>query len=241
MPLTAVFLDMDGVLVDQTKLPLEYQRLMGEALAPALGGAVEDWGRANEVTFPRIFPIVMAAPPEMPPLEWYGWQDVLSVRGMCEEIGIEPPSDEECMRLGDACDRHVRANHEAFFPGIAPTVRELAASYGLHFATGNPSWNIETAIERLGVSELFGTLCGPDLVDARKGTPQFYPRLLELADVRPSDAVVVDDSAARLAEVTALGASTVQVNAEGVANPDVDAVITTIGELPRALETLASR
>ena len=171
----------------------------------------------------------------------YAWQDVLSVRAMCQELGIAPPSDEECRRLGDAFDRHVRANHEAFVPDVAVTIEELLTSYAVHFATGNPSWIIEITLERLGLAGQLGVLCGPDLIGARKGTPEFYPRLFELAGVASSEAVVVDDSAARLAEVTALGASTVLVSAEGAANTEVDAVISTIGELPGALETLANR
>lgn len=241
MPVTAVFLDMDGVLVDQTKLPLEYVRLLGEVLAPALGGTVEDWGNANVVTFPRTFAIVNQAAPEMPPLEWYAWQDVVSVRAMCEELGIDPPSDEQCQRLGNAFDRHVRANHEAFFPDVASTIEELLTSYRVHFATGNPSWNVEITLERLGLVGRLGVLCGPDLIGARKRTPRFYPRLFELAGVAPSEGVVVDDSAAQLATAAALGASTVLVSTEGARNADVDAVITTIGELPRALVGLASR
>ena len=46
MPLKAVFLDVDGVLLDETKTPGEWIRLIGDVLSPALGGEPADW---NEV------------------------------------------------------------------------------------------------------------------------------------------------------------------------------------------------
>ena len=238
MALTTVFLDMDGVLVDQTKLPLEYQRLLGEVLAPALGVAVEDWAEANRIAFPRWFAQVQARPVSESPLERYDLEFLLSVRGMCEVLGRAAPSRETCIRLGRAADTHVRTHHQAFFPEAASVIRELASRYTVHFATGNPSWNIQVTIDRLGVADCVGLLCGPDRLGVLKKSPEFYPRLFELAGLTPSDAAVVDDSEAQLASAAQLGASTVLVGPQATEHTPWSAVVPGIAQVPHALEEL---
>jgi phosphoglycolate phosphatase-like HAD superfamily hydrolase len=240
MALTTVFLDMDGVLVDQTKLPLEYQRLLGEVLAPALGVAAEDWAEANRIAFPRWFAQVQARPVSEPPLERYDLEFLLSVRGMCEVLGRPAPPRESCIRLGRAADTHVRTHHQAFFPEAASVIRELASRYTVHFATGNPSWNIQVTIDRLGVADCVGLLCGPDRLGVLKQSPEFYPRLFRLAGLAPSSGVVVDDSEIQLEMAAQRGASTVLVGSQAAEHAPWSAVVPRIADLPRALRTLGS-
>ena len=83
----AVFLDMDGVLLDADRLPLEYQRLLGEVLAPALGGSVTDWGRANASSFPIWSAATRARPLDESPLERYELESVLSIRALLRVLG----------------------------------------------------------------------------------------------------------------------------------------------------------
>lgn len=130
MPPISVFLDIDGVPLDPSRPSPEYLRLMGEVLAPALGGTPEDWGRANAVVFPRIF------------AEFEHWGDdpaetdrhagVLNVRGMCEHVGIEPSDDDECSRLHHAFDHHVPGNGDFLFDDSSRVVRARRHPRGAH-------------------------------------------------------------------------------------------------------------
>ena len=235
MPPTTVFLDVDGVLVDAVKLPQEYVRLMGDVLAPALGGTPEDWGRANAVVFPRVW---------AENKEWSDDPDELNrhvgrlnIQGMAEHLGIEPPDDDTCMRLDDDFHRHVRGTGDFFFDASAAVVRALAGSYDIHTASGNTSWLIDLMLKRLGVRELVGLPFGSDLVSTRKGSPDFYPRIFERAGTDPGTALVVDDDPHQLALATELGAATVLVRPDPseASTRSFDAVITEIGQLPTTI------
>lgn len=234
MPPTTVFLDVDGVLVDADKLPGEYIRLMGDVLAPALGGTPDDWGRANAIVWPRA---------------WEQHKDstddlqrrfaISNVQGMAEHLGIAPPDEDTCLRLDDDFTRHVRANGDFFFDASADVIRTLAATYELHTASGNAAWAVEVMLDRLGVRDLIGFKCGADLIDARKGGPDFYPRLFDATNTDPATAVIVDDQPNQLALAAALGAATVLIAADpsDLTHP-VDATIRTIDELPAAIAAL---
>ncbi|MFQ5381218.1 MAG: HAD family hydrolase, partial [Dehalococcoidia bacterium] len=194
MALRAVFLDVDGVLVDADLLPLEYQRLMGDVLAPVLGGSPEDWGRANAVTFPALLERLLATfGPDSDPLAACRFEYVENVRAMCRVLGIREPDEDTSYRLGLEFNLHVRGAHGAVFPEAAPAVRSLAARYDVHLATGNPSWLCEAQLDGMGVRDAVGILCGPDLLGTPKHSPRYYPHLFALASVDPAEVVVVDD------------------------------------------------
>lgn len=234
MPPTAIFLDVDGVLVDSARLPAEYVRLMGDVLAPALGETPERWGEANREVFPRVWS--QEAEWGDDPFERIERESILTIGGMCDWLGIDAPTDEECVRLGRALHVYVRGHHDAIFDHSARVVRALAPAYDLHLATGGPSWQNEAQLASIGVRDAFGVLCGPDLVGVRKRSPLFYPRLFELADVAPPDAVVFDDEPRQLAHAVAAGARTVLVHPS---EPWPDgARIANIAELPDAIAGL---
>jgi phosphoglycolate phosphatase-like HAD superfamily hydrolase len=237
MPPTTVFLDVDGVLVDADKLPREYVRLMGDVLAPALGGVPEEWGAANAIVFPRVWAQLQDSTDDRDELTRR--IAVATVQGMAEELDIAPPDEDTYMRLDDDFSRYVRIHGDFFFDTSANIVRTLAASYDLHMASGNDSKLIELMLDRLGVRDLVGFMCGSDLVDTRKGGPDFYPRLFAATTTDPAGAVIVDDQPAQLAQAAALGAATMLIEATpSDATHPVDATIRTIDELPAAIAAL---
>lgn len=236
MALRAVFLDLDGVLVDPAKLGPEYVRLLGEVLAPALGGTAEEWGRANAETFPRLFDrLTNEVGHDTPPGDAYRMEYVENVRMMCDVLGRPAPDGAECERLGREFNVYVRGHSRSPFPGAARCVRTLAASYAIHLATGNPSWTAEAVLRQLGVSALIGLPCGPDLVGVLKRSPLFYLRLFERAGVRGMEAVVVDDSPAQLAMAADAGAATVLVAPGGAPAGLADAVVEGVEDVAGAV------
>jgi phosphoglycolate phosphatase-like HAD superfamily hydrolase len=239
MPPTTVFLDVNGVIVDADRLPQEYQRLMGEVLAPALGGAPEDWGRANAIVWPRVWALAQNDAWGDDPDERNRHLVTLNVRGMAEHLGIDPPDEDTCLRLDDDFTRHVLANGDFFFADSADVIRTLAARHQLHMAASYDSSAVEVMLEHLGVTEDVGIKFGWDLVGARKGSPDFYPRIFEATSTDPTDAVVVDDRTDMLTLAAGLGAATVLVQSDPAeADHPFDAVITDIGQLPAAIQAL---
>ena len=234
----AVFLDLDGVINDGASLSVEYPRLMGDVLAPALGGAPGDWGRANAETYPHLVEDVLAMQGTREAIERFELSE--SVSRMCAWLGIELPGEVECFRLGREMNLYVRANGRFVLDGAADAIRILAEEFQLHTATGNASWTTRVNLDRIGVSHLFGVLCGPDLIGASKWHDlDFYARLFDAAGVEPDRAVVVDDNAEMLARARATGARTVQVHdGSGDVDGDADLVVASIVDVPGRIRRL---
>ena len=238
MPLRACFLDVDGVILDPTRTHLEWVRLMGDVLAPALGREPAEWGRANAEVFPRVW----SGPREV----WHDEDPLIADRRLsllllheaCRFLDVPLPDEETAAALSRRVDRYVYQNTRAAFPGAAAAIRTLATSYELHTATGNSSWRVEPLLEQLGVRQFFGVLCGPDLIGAMKPTAAFYERLFDRAGVQPSEAVVVDDQRAQLAIASRLGARTVLVGEDGAPQARA-AAVAVIDDLPSAVAAFA--
>lgn len=215
---STIFLDLDGVLVDN-RGPLQdaYTRAVSEVLHERLGGDLDEWARAHETFFRDVAP----APEGLTPQDAYRWEDIAGALGACRVLGIDPPWDEdEAARVGDEMNHRARLKYATFCDGAAEAIRALSTTRSLHMASGNAAWVVEGMLERLEVREHLGVMCGADVVGAQKGTPAFYPRLFALAGVDASEAIVVDDSPGVLALAKAAGAATVLVSREEAGEVD---------------------
>ena len=235
----SVFLDIDGVLTDHRLIHDDFSARMGEVLAPALGGTVEEWGRANAATFPQLFAESQRlGRPDETPAEVWEFEYRMSMHLMCDWLGRPRLSDEEAARLGRDYTVHVRRNTGALFAGAEAMTRSLAARHELHLATGNPSWVADALLKRIGVRELIGFPCGPDLIGVSKRSDRFHSTLFEAVGVPASDAVVVDDDVRQLIHARAAGAATVLVTLEPVEEGVADAVVSDPSEVPDVIRAL---
>jgi HAD superfamily hydrolase (TIGR01509 family) len=240
MPLEACFLDVDGVITDFAHLDEQWDRYIGEVLAPELGLTAEDWGRANRIVFPQIW-----AHQE----EWgtdpgvrMRREGIEIIGGMCAHLDVALPSEDRCDELMRAVEVHVARRGSAVFPGARAAIRALASRWALHTATGNPSRRVEAYFEGMGTRALLGVPAGPDLVGIWKAAPEFYERLFALAGVDPGNAVVVDDSAGQLELAASRGAHTILVDARGDEDATgFDATVRVIDDVPAAVEEVAGR
>ena len=239
MTLRAVFLDVDGVLLDPARTTAEWMRLMGDVLAPAVGGSPADWGRANGAIFPTLFRDRDRWRDDDPLISDRNF-DILLLTEMCRFLGHAPPDPEAARELFVEVSVYVCRRADCAFPATIDVIRELALSYDVHLATGNPSWRMEPLLEQWGVRDLIGVAAGTDLVRVMKDSPQFHPSVFALAGVAPENAVVVDDDPEQVRRACALGARGVWVAAgaedrSGAGCDVADAVISNIAELPDAL------
>lgn len=233
---STIFLDLDGVLVDNgPPLGAAFRRGVSEALHARYGGDLEAWARAHDDAYANAPP----TPPELPPLEAYRWQDMMGVRGPCLRMGVEPPSEEVCATIGHVIDRRVRLELADTLPGAAEAIRELRGAHVLHMASGNAAWAVEGVLERMGVQAHLGLMCGADLVGVMKGREDFYDALFAVAGASTQDAIVVDDSARILVQAKAAGAATGLVVPPGREVPSdlggVDLVVGALSELAGVL------
>jgi FMN phosphatase YigB (HAD superfamily) len=235
----AVFLDVDGVLLEPERTAAEWVRLVGDVLAPALGGEAAAWGRANAALFPVVFE---------DQARWFDPDPMVSernlvtelLRAQCAFVGVPYPGDDAAFALGRELDLYVCRNADCAYPATIAVIRALAARRKVHTATGNPSWRVEALLEQWGVRDLVGVLVGKDLVGVMKATEDFYHRAFAMAGVAPADAIVVDDASSHLRRARAVGARTVLVDPGGTqpTGDHVDSVIGNVAELPGVVEAL---
>lgn len=124
------------------------------------------------------------------------------------------------------------------YPDVRPILRALKADgYGLYLSTNATRSNAEPALVGGGVRDLFDGLVMLEVARAKKDRPSYWRRAFEVTDVRPSDAVVVDDVATYLAPAAQLGSRCVQVLRRGGARQEEGRwpVIHTLTALPALL------
>ncbi len=208
------FLDDGGVMNETTRRGLQWQRLVGQYLAPRLGGAPEAWAVANAEAAERLFRDYEAHFGAVPCASWTAfWADYEEawLGGMCAAVGVVPPVREAARRrLSRACEAYVTRRVRAAFPGVVGAIAWLhRAGYRLHTASGEASWELDGYLVGMRARPCFGGLYGPDKVDTAKASPLYYQRVFAHAGVAPGNAVVVDDSERALNWAAEVGAQTV--------------------------------
>jgi HAD superfamily hydrolase (TIGR01509 family) len=238
----AVFLDDGGVMNDNALRGAQWRRLVGEFFAPILGGAPGAWAEANRIVTARTLePAAWMARLRAAPnydvfdrayqVEW--------LHEMCRLIGVPPPSEDESLTLVRRADAFIIPRVRAAFPGAAEAIRTLhGAGYALHTASGESSTDLAGYLDGMGVRECFGRLYGPDLIDTFKAGPAYYERLLVDAGVTPAEALIVDDSPLAVNWALQAGARAVLVDAAPAEDAAATARISSLAELPRALQCL---
>jgi FMN phosphatase YigB (HAD superfamily) len=194
--LRVVFIDDGGVLNDNEVRAPQWRRLLGEYLAPRLGGTREAWASANvgafERSWARYVDHVERAGDARGIERWIRDDRRRWLIDMCEQVGVAVPPDPTTYAIdaGTWVAERVRAD----VPGAIDTVRWLhARGLALNTASGALSWELEPYLRGMGIRELFDHLYGPDLVDRYKNGPYFYEALLRDVGVRADAAVVIDD------------------------------------------------
>jgi beta-phosphoglucomutase-like phosphatase (HAD superfamily) len=242
----AIFFDDGGVLSDNTRRGADWERLIGEFLAPRLGGAPEAWGEVNRAVFWRQwqrFESWIATRSDDD-----GWVDFFAapeererwLREMCEQVGITSPGFDECVALAEEATVYVLPRVRCAYPDTPTAIRTLArAGCALSTASGSVSLVLEFSLGNMDVRQYFSEhLYGGDLVAQVKDRPRFYERVFAHAGVEPADALVLDDTPSAIAWATQAGARAVLVARGQIEVPDRVTAIDTLAGLPAFLESL---
>lgn len=191
-----VFIDDGGVLNDNEARASQWRRLLGEYLAPRLGGTPEAWAAANVGAFERSWARYLAqvdAAGTRGGIEGWIREDRRRwLVDMCEQVGVAAPPDPGmyAVAVGAWVAERVRAS----IPGAVETVKWLhGRGLTLNTASGALSWELEPYLRGMGILDRFDHLYGPDLVDRYKNGPHFYAALLADSGADPASAAVVDD------------------------------------------------
>lgn len=230
---TIIFLDNGGVLHDNERRKAEWGRLVGEYLAPRLGGEPSAWGEANRIVFDAQWTRFEAWSEAHARDDHYvdffksSEESFRWLAEMCDSVGVRTPTSAECIALAESTQRYVRSRVRSGFDDAAPGVRALFdAGYTLATASGETSEELDRYMAALGVRECFtGRLYGPDLVNAQKASPRYYQRILADVGIEPVEALFVDDTPNAVAWAAEAGARAVHMCRQGEPAPAADHVV----------------
>ncbi|HEY7624379.1 MAG TPA: HAD family hydrolase [Candidatus Limnocylindria bacterium] len=187
---SVVFLDVYGVLMDPAPLAAQWERLVGDFLAPRLGGDPSRWGAANRYAADRMF--ARYRDPKGTPGETHARLRRLWFREMCEHAGVDPPKRPG--PLADETFAWVGERLQATFPGTVDALREIARrGHRLFTSAGLVSTDGDAFLRGIGVRDLFVEVYGTDVIDRWKTNAGFYRKILEHSGVSGAEAVTVDD------------------------------------------------
>ena len=187
---TAVFLDLYGVLMEPSGPAPQWQRLVGEFLAPRLGGTPEAWGSANKYAAERMF--ARYRDPGGTPRETHGRLRRLWFREMCEHVGVATPKG--AAALAEETNAWVSERLRTAYEGTPDALHLLKArGFSLFTSAAAVSQDADAYLRGMGVRDLFEETYGTDIIDRWKTNAGFYRKVLEHSGVRPEDAVTVDD------------------------------------------------
>jgi len=238
-PIEALFVDKDGVLLDNPVLSAQWRRLVGEFLAPRLGGSREAWGAANVPAFEREWARFLAAasaggPPDIRGFfandrqQWF--------LDMCDGVGVARPPDDVAEVIAADTVRYVRAHLDIPVPRVLDALRALRGrGIVLHIASADAHDELVEFLERIGARELFDRVYGSDLVNAWKFGPAYYRAVLADSGVDPARAAVIDDSPQALGWARECGLRGFLVERQDGEGFD-DAVGRTFEEVARAID-----
>jgi HAD superfamily hydrolase (TIGR01509 family) len=197
-PIEALFVDKGGVLLDNTMLSAQWRRLVGEFLAPRLGGSREAWGAANVPAFEREWARFLAAASAGGPPDIRGFfanDRRLWFLDMCDGVGVARPPDDVAEVIAADTVRYVNAHLDIPVPRVLDALRALRGrGIVLHIASADAHDELVEFLERIGARELFDRVYGSDLVNTWKFGPAYYRAVLADSGVDPERAAVVDDS-----------------------------------------------
>ena len=96
-PIEAIFIDDGDVMNDNARRGPQWQRLVGEYLAPRLGGDQVAWGRANKVIAEKEYAELGECPSRLLPHEYYIATQTLAIMNTNEAVeGARTPPMKRC-------------------------------------------------------------------------------------------------------------------------------------------------
>lgn len=232
-----VFLDLGGVINDKDRQAQQWQHLASDCFVEWLGGTEEAWTEAHRVVTNHLsnwWKAHSQAPADF--VSFYRSYQLDWVRGMCELVGIRTPPKEACLLLAYRAIARTTCRIQAALPGAAQAIHLLHhQGYALHMASGSCSLELAGYLNGMGVRHCFGRLYGADLINTFKQGPEYYARLFADVGIRPSEALVVDDSPHALNWAAQTGAKIVLVSASS--HPETEAIprIGSLAQLPAFL------
>lgn len=246
MPITHIFFDLHGTMVNSKILGACYGRERARWLAEHYGGEFEIWFKAGQ----QITADWDAYHADLNFSGDDGMRDYYEagfriVRAQFRIAGIPEPSRDEIHRLALDLPGIAPLACDALYPDVKPAVQALATDgYILGVATHSLANQAHATLIGGGVRDYFtGPLIGADTAEQFDKDEKYYALAVRLAGTGTESCLVVDDLPSAIESAHTVGLKTIYVHradsthAESVA--DADAMLPDFTDLLKAVEALA--
>jgi putative hydrolase of the HAD superfamily len=233
--LRAIFFDLDDTLVDDTISLDRCAEQAAREVAAYLPGASVDLGRAYVHAAMAFWSALGTdAAPRERDIRPAMWRRALQSRGI-EDAQL-------ARRLAERFDE-LRVESAEFFPEAIGVLEQLHGKYRLGIITNGFAQTHDAKIARLELRRFFDHVILAGDLDWVKPDPGVFRHAMQLAGVTPQQSVMVGDRFERdIAGAQDAGMHAIWTNIRAERVPpgarEPDAIIASIGELPRALEAL---
>ncbi len=113
-------------------------------------------------------------------------------------------------------------------PGVVEAIKDFSAHFRLGLVSGSYREDILWALKRLQVDSLFEVVLGAEDYPNSKPAPDGYAKALQLMRVKPTEALVFEDSSPGIASAIAAGIAVVAVTSTNHFNQDLSSATASI-------------
>ncbi|MFX0004231.1 MAG: HAD hydrolase-like protein [Candidatus Hodarchaeota archaeon] len=236
----AIFFDDGGVLNDNSIRAPQWRVFCGEFFHSRFGGDPEVWGKANQ----RV--MMSLEIHGMDPKEIY--DDYITyytnfksewVIKMFEEAKRSIPPKIEHERIFDTATEYIWSKVYSAIPGIIESIKILySKGFILYTSTGLPSREIKMVLKGMGIKQFFSGFYGPDLINTRKLSSNFYEAIFNDINLESKNAIVIEDQPRFIENALKTGANVIQTCITGEFQPKYPFYVENMHQLPKVIENL---
>jgi FMN phosphatase YigB (HAD superfamily) len=219
MPVTHIFFDLHGTIIDRQRNPHCYAAGLGKVMSARYGGAPDVWAAANQ----RILAdwdsyytdLDLCGDDGMADM----WEGIYrTTRALFRLVRIAEPPHDELLALSRTLPGDATANGgNALYADSAQVLRRLrAAGYALGTASTSISTQVRGSLIAGGILDLFTLpLYGADLAERFCKDDLYYRSIAARANVVPERCLIVDDDATAVAAASDAGLQAAQIIRDG--------------------------
>jgi len=239
-----VFFD-DGDVLNNNKIRgKQWQKLIGEFLAPLFGGNPEEWGLANAKIIKDFInkgiPTLMYEHKEKNHGQFMEWFREKWINDMFDYVGIDRPDHGDYKQIYYETAKFVDLRVRSAFPGVIGTIKTLYNDgFHLYTASGTESIELNYYLEGMGIRPYFKKLYGPDLINVLKVDNNFYEAILKDLEIHPNQAIFIDDKPYYLNIAKKVGVHVIQACLTGEFKPEFEYFVKDMKNLPKIIEKLS--
>ncbi len=211
-----LLIDDGGVMSDNSLRAPQWQRLVGQYLAPRLGSTPEAWAAANVTVIQSFFAPGAWQARQLKYNDYITFQydyNLEWLTSMCTILGIPSPPPDQAVALAEETYAWILPQVNAPIPCSPETIRHLhSLGHTLYTASGESEADLRAYTTTYNTNHCFTRLYGTDIINTLKSGPLFYTRLFHHASIDPANALILDDSPFAVAWAIEAGARAILIS-----------------------------